>query len=175
MENEQEITTEPEPTQQEQPESESESISESDSQLETEQETATESEPTQQEQLETESVSESQSETEQELSTEQLSDTEQETETEQQTSVQDDTISDMNDSSIGNARIDALEKMCSAINEQLQADDIQQQEYYNTMLGYADSINHTCTNVIALCLAILLCVGITAGCMLAHSIWEKFK
>ncbi|MCX4300337.1 MAG: hypothetical protein OSJ73_25580, partial [Lachnospiraceae bacterium] len=71
------------------------------------------------------------------------------------------------------ARIEALENMCTGINEQLKSDSAQQQEYYNTMLGYADSVNHCCTIVIGLCLAVLFCVGITCGSILAHSVWTK--
>ena len=69
-----------------------------------------------------------------------------------------------------NARAEAMSEFYSALESDMSA-----QEYYTEMLSYADSVNHTCTIILNLCFAILLCAGIAAGCLLAQSIWSKFR
>ncbi len=70
----------------------------------------------------------------------------------------------------GDARSEAMSEFYDAL-----APDGAPQEYYAEMLGYADSVNHTCTVTLNVCLAILLCAGIAAGSILAHSVWSKFR
>lgn len=115
----------------------------------------TEYSPSQKE--ESEPVTEAESEYESKAETE--------TETEQEMQIQC-TCTDMSD---------ALEELYTMLNEQLGEDALAREQYYNDMLGYADSINHVCTITLDLCFALLLCVGITCGCMLAQGIWSKFR
>ena len=70
----------------------------------------------------------------------------------------------------GDAYTEAMQEFYDALTS-----DVSPQEYYAEMLGYADSINHTCTMVFNLCFAILLCAGIIAGSVIAHAFWSKFR
>lgn len=92
------------------------------------------------------------------------------TEEETETETEEDAYSGYESTEGESARNEAMSEFYSAL-----APDVTPQEYYAKMLGYADSINHVCTVTLSLCLAILLCAGIVAGSMIAHSFWSKFK
>lgn len=99
--------------------------------------------------------------------TETVTETETETETERETKA-----AGGNDGQEGStdARSDAMNEFYDAL-----VPEVTQQEYYAEMLGYMDSINHTCTITLNLCLAILLCAGIVAGSMMAHTFWSRIR
>lgn len=119
--------------------------------------------------VETDTTEYGSSERETETATETAAETETEAETETQT--QNSNSVQGNDADGGtDLRTEVMQEFYDTLTSSTTV-----QEYYTEMLGYADSINHTCTIVLNLCLAILLCAGIIAGSMIAHSFWSKFK
>lgn len=151
-----ELDTEPGQESAESPEPESEPESGKESEPETSPGQETEPEP------ETKTESEPETETGSEPESEAKTGSEPETETETESEPESRTESGIQ-TGTGDAPASGTDMQITGL-----------ENYCETMTGYADSINHCCTIMIGLTLAILLCTGITCGCMIAHSVWSKF-
>ena len=101
-----------------------------------------------------------------ETSQEMESESETETETEAETGTETETADE---------QIEKLSEIASLINDQVAEDSALSEQQYETIVEHMESINQCCTIIIGVGISILLCVGITAGCLLAKSIFGRFR
>ena len=72
-------------------------------------------------------------------------------------------------------QLDKMYEIASLVSEQVAEDNALSQQQYETIINHMESVSYCCTVIIGVNFSILLCVGITAGSILAKSIFDRFK